>query len=159
MANGRMAQATRTQQFEGMLRKAHWTTDYDHIAQLDARGQAVRPMTKLGDGSFGDGSAGPLGRLHALTVFHSKYALHGAFVWARGAINSPKWRFPARAVYKAVVKGTPPSAVHQVQPRAVKIIEKDKLRSEKDQVAMVDECMLLRHGPPGAFKRPSCFSQ
>ena len=55
-------------------------------------------------------------------------------------------------MYKVVVKGTPPSAVHQVQPRAVKIIEKDKLRSEKDQVAMVDECMLLRPGPPGAFK-------
>ena len=41
---------------------------------------------------------GPPGRLSALTVFHSKSFLYGAFVWARRALTSPKRRFPARAV-------------------------------------------------------------
>jgi hypothetical protein len=38
------------------------------------------------------------GRLSALSVFHSKSVLYGAFVWARRALNNPKRRFPARAV-------------------------------------------------------------
>jgi hypothetical protein len=37
------------------------------------------------------------GRLGALSVFHSKSVLYGAFVWARRPLNSHKWRFPARA--------------------------------------------------------------
>ena len=41
---------------------------------------------------------GPPGRLSALTVFHSKSVLYGAFVWARRALNSPKRRFLARKV-------------------------------------------------------------
>ena len=38
-----------------------------------------------------------LGRLSALSVFHSKSVLYGAFVWACRALNRKKWRFPARA--------------------------------------------------------------
>jgi hypothetical protein len=38
------------------------------------------------------------GRLSALSVFLLKSILYGAFVWARRALNSPKRRFPARAV-------------------------------------------------------------
>ena len=37
------------------------------------------------------------GRLSALSVFLFKSLLHGAFVWARKALNRPKRRFPARA--------------------------------------------------------------
>ena len=38
------------------------------------------------------------GRLSALSsVFHSKSVLYGPFVRARGALNGPKRRFPARA--------------------------------------------------------------
>ena len=39
------------------------------------------------------------GRLSGLSVFHSKSVLYGAFVWARRALNDPKRRFPARAVW------------------------------------------------------------
>jgi hypothetical protein len=35
------------------------------------------------------------GLLSALSVFHSKSVLYGAFVYGR-ALNSQKWRFPAR---------------------------------------------------------------
>ena len=38
------------------------------------------------------------GRLRSLSAFHSESVLYGAFVWARWALNSPKRRFPARAV-------------------------------------------------------------
>jgi hypothetical protein len=38
------------------------------------------------------------GRLSALSVSHSKSVLCGTFVWARSVLNSPKRRFPARAV-------------------------------------------------------------
>ena len=38
-----------------------------------------------------------LGRLSALSVFHRKSFLYGAFVWAHRALNRPKRRFPARA--------------------------------------------------------------
>ena len=37
------------------------------------------------------------GRLSALSVFHSKSVLYGAFVWARRALNRQKRRFSARA--------------------------------------------------------------
>ena len=37
------------------------------------------------------------GQLRALGVSNSKSALYGAFVWARGALNSPKRWIPARA--------------------------------------------------------------
>jgi hypothetical protein len=36
------------------------------------------------------------GRLSGLSISHSRSVLHGAFVWARGALNSPKRWFPAR---------------------------------------------------------------
>jgi hypothetical protein len=39
-----------------------------------------------------------LGRLSAIIVFLFRSVLHGAFVWARRALNSQKRRFPARAV-------------------------------------------------------------
>jgi hypothetical protein len=38
------------------------------------------------------------GRLSALSVFLCKSVLYGVFVWARRALNSQKWRVPARAV-------------------------------------------------------------
>jgi hypothetical protein len=38
------------------------------------------------------------GRLSALSSFHSKSVLYGAFVWERGALNRQKRRFPARVV-------------------------------------------------------------
>jgi hypothetical protein len=41
------------------------------------------------------------GRFSALNVFYSKSFLQGAFVWAQRALNSPKWRVPARAVHQA----------------------------------------------------------
>jgi hypothetical protein len=43
------------------------------------------------------------GRLSGLilSVFHSKSVMYGAFVWARRALNRPKWRFPARAAWNA----------------------------------------------------------
>ena len=47
--------------------------------------------------------SGPRKRLSALSVFHSKSILYGVFVWARRALNSQKWRFPARAVARAAV--------------------------------------------------------
>jgi GTPase len=44
------------------------------------------------------------GRLKGLSVFHSKSILYGAFVWARRALNSQNWVFPARAVALKKVK-------------------------------------------------------
>ena len=41
---------------------------------------------------------GRRGRLSALSVFVCKSVFYGVFVWARRALNSQKWRFPARAV-------------------------------------------------------------
>ena len=41
---------------------------------------------------------GRRGRLSALSVFLCKSVFYGVFVWARRALNSQKWRFPARAV-------------------------------------------------------------
>ena len=38
------------------------------------------------------------GRLSALSGFYSESVLYGAFVWARGALNRQKLRFPARVV-------------------------------------------------------------
>jgi hypothetical protein len=38
------------------------------------------------------------GPLSAISVFLCKSVLYGAFVWAHRALNSRKWRFPARAV-------------------------------------------------------------
>ena len=32
-------------------------------------------------------------------LFHSKSGLYGTFVWARRALNGPKRRLPARAVF------------------------------------------------------------
>jgi beta-galactosidase len=43
---------------------------------------------------------GRRGRLSALRVSLYKSILYGAFVWARRALNSRKWRFPARAEYR-----------------------------------------------------------
>jgi hypothetical protein len=40
------------------------------------------------------------GRLSTLSVSHSKSFFYGAFAWARRALNSPKRRFPARAVQR-----------------------------------------------------------
>ena len=40
------------------------------------------------------------GQLSALSVSHSESVLYGAFLWARGVLNGPKRRFPARAVFK-----------------------------------------------------------
>jgi hypothetical protein len=42
---------------------------------------------------------GSPGRLSALRVSHRKSALYGDFVWACRALNSPKWRLPARALW------------------------------------------------------------
>ena len=39
------------------------------------------------------------GRLSALSVSHRKSVFYGGFVWARGALNLPTRRFPARAVH------------------------------------------------------------
>ena len=41
------------------------------------------------------------GRLSGLSVSHSKRVFYGAFVWAHRALNSQKWRFPARPVFDA----------------------------------------------------------
>ena len=38
------------------------------------------------------------GRLSALSVFLGKSVFYGVFVWARRALNSQKWRSPARVV-------------------------------------------------------------
>ena len=40
---------------------------------------------------------GPPALLRALSVCQTKPVLYGAFVWARGALNGRKRRFPARA--------------------------------------------------------------
>ena len=45
------------------------------------------------------GLSGPPGRLSALSVFLCKSVFYGAFVWARRALNSQKWR--ARPVFDA----------------------------------------------------------
>jgi hypothetical protein len=42
------------------------------------------------------------GRSSALSVFHSKSFLYGAFVWVRRALNKQKRRFPARAEVRRV---------------------------------------------------------
>ena len=46
---------------------------------------------------FAEHCPGPPGRLSALCVFLCKSVFYGVFVWARRALNSQKWRFPARA--------------------------------------------------------------
>jgi hypothetical protein len=46
-----------------------------------------------------DSCPGPPGAFtNGISVSHSKSILYGSFVWARRALNRPKWRFPARAV-------------------------------------------------------------
>jgi ankyrin repeat protein len=41
------------------------------------------------------------------SVSHNKSPLYGAFVWARMALHSQKWRFPARAVRPHLLRGVP----------------------------------------------------
>ena len=45
-----------------------------------------------------DYCADPPGRLSALSILYSRYSLYGGSVWACRDLNSPKRRFPARAV-------------------------------------------------------------
>ena len=47
------------------------------------------------------------GRLSALSVFLCKSVLYGVFVWARRALNSRKWHFPARAGQPHGLGGVP----------------------------------------------------
>ena len=47
-------------------------------------------------GRRADHGPGRPGRLSALSVSHSKPVFYGAFVWARRALNSQKWRLLAR---------------------------------------------------------------
>jgi class 3 adenylate cyclase len=61
--------------------------------------QAVPQVTVLALELEGFASCpGPPGRLSALSVSLCKSVFYGAFVWARRALKSQKWRFPARAV-------------------------------------------------------------
>ena len=76
-------------------------SDKDTVDQIDASASKADPRAK-------DVLVQPIpivrarpGRLSALRVFKSKSVLYGAFVWARRALNSPFWRFSARAVAKA----------------------------------------------------------
>ena len=46
------------------------------------------------------------GRLSALSVFHRKSILYGAFVWESRALNGPFRRFPARAGFKGPTAAT-----------------------------------------------------
>jgi hypothetical protein len=72
-------------------------------AALEARVQAlgVAPVDLDESMDIGPGRAR---RLRARGRSHSKSVLDGAFVWARGALNSQKRRFPARAVDPAAAK-------------------------------------------------------
>jgi hypothetical protein len=66
------------------------------VVALSTAGLAAAPADSESE-FYGVGS-GPLGPFSAFSVSHSKSVLHGAFVWARRALNRPKRRFPARTV-------------------------------------------------------------
>jgi hypothetical protein len=53
------------------------------------------------------------GRLSALSVSHSESGLYVAFVWARGALNRKKRRFPARAGAWELLRGVPRARSHR----------------------------------------------
>ena len=73
----------------------------DCLGAVDAYGVPTR-VTKSGEQQrrakryVGEATVRALpGRLRALSVFHSKSILYGAFVWARRALKHQKRRFPA----------------------------------------------------------------
>ena len=60
------------------------------------------------------------GRLSAISVFHSKSVLYGAFVWARRALNGRKRRFSARAggrLHDARGRRQHAGTIHRAGPR------------------------------------------
>jgi hypothetical protein len=84
-----------------LLMAAHACTQFETAIQSVEPAVAV-PFYDAADEQRSDyphcpGPPGPPGRLSALSVFHSKSCLYGAFVWARRALNSQKRRFSARA--------------------------------------------------------------
>ena len=56
-------------------------------------------------------------RLSAISVFHRKFILYGGFVWARGALNSRKRRFPARVGRSAWASRTLARSCTRRRPR------------------------------------------
>ena len=58
------------------------------------------------------------GRLSALGLLHSKSVLYSTLVWARRVLNSPKRRFPARAVHRRLPPRAAPGAQRVAFPSA-----------------------------------------
>ena len=68
---------------------------YDGVTtSSDASSQAEGPHFAA---AFKNNCPGPPGRVSGLSVSHSKSNFYNAFVWARGALNGPFRRLPARA--------------------------------------------------------------
>jgi hypothetical protein len=65
--------------------------------------------------------------LSVLRVFNSESGLRGDFVWARRALNSPKRRFPARAVQPGGEPLRPLARRRPGQSRALQIQAGDRL--------------------------------
>ena len=61
------------------------------------RNATFTTATALDDRVYPYPGPGPPGRLSARSVSLCKSVFYGAFVWARGALNSQNRRFPARA--------------------------------------------------------------
>ena len=68
------------------------------IADLDALQREASPGLRAASGIVGSACPGPPGRLSARRGSLRKSVFYGVFVWARRALDGPKWRFPARAV-------------------------------------------------------------
>ena len=66
---------------------------------------------------------------------HCRESLYGAFVWARRALNSRKWRFPARAV----------GVLRLLLARGVEL---DAVDPRNGTTAGVDESLLSFRLPP-----------
>jgi hypothetical protein len=63
------------------------------------------------------------GRLSDLSVSYSKCILHGALVWARRVLSSPKRRFPARAVDVLLLAGQALEKVGNLTGAAMLMLE------------------------------------
>ena len=104
----------------GGFRSAQWT---GHCRRRGASTTSVRAAS---------------GSLRTISVFLCKSVFYGVFVWARRALNSQKWRFPARAVSllrEVVTFGAP----HGQKSKADRLHKKDSFQML--YVAMLREYM------------------
>jgi hypothetical protein len=67
--------------------------------------------------------------LSALSVSHIKSGLCGGFVWARGALNRQKRRFPARADGRALLAAQGAAGAKPARPHAARRTQAWRIRS------------------------------